>query len=168
LEQLSIRFPSPASRLAPDHEKFLSHGAGIYFPDFLSLQALHVPDFDRISTVQSSRLRTGSGQRYTFERKTPNVLIQHNAHVINYTRFVDGTCQMTRVTPPHSVERRNRWPVATGLRNFCTLSVLRMNDHWSLAMRDNYRSRRRSLRPIHSRRRCYMTHLSAPNLSHAS
>jgi hypothetical protein len=129
LEQLSIRFPSPAFRLASDHEKLVSHGAGIYFPDFLSLQAVHVADFDRISTVQFSRLRSGSGQRYTFERKAPNVLVQGcNAHVITYTRFVDGTCQMTRVTPPHLVERCNRWP--TGLRNFCALSVLRMNVHW--------------------------------------
>jgi hypothetical protein len=31
----------------------MSHGAGIYFPDFLSLQALHVAHFDRISTVHS-------------------------------------------------------------------------------------------------------------------
>jgi len=51
LEQLSIRFPSPAFRLAPDHEKLMSHGAGIYFSDFLSLQAVHVADFNRISTV---------------------------------------------------------------------------------------------------------------------
>jgi hypothetical protein len=43
-------------------------------------------------------------------------LFKGYAHVITYTRFVDNTCQMTRVTPPHSVERCNRWP--TGLRNF--------------------------------------------------
>ena len=65
----------------------MSHGAGIYFPDFLSLQAVHVADFDRISTVQFSRLRSSSGQRYTFERKAPNVLVQgqrtrHNLYPI--------------------------------------------------------------------------------------
>ena|SRR6267154_2530454 len=87
LEQLSIRFPSPAFRLAPDHEKLMSHGAGIYFPDFLSLQAVHVADFNRISTVQFSRLRSSSGQRYTFERNAPIYLFKeqrtrHNLYPI--------------------------------------------------------------------------------------
>ena len=58
----------------------MSHGSGIYFPVFLSLQAAHVADFDRISTVQFTRLRSGRGQTYTFERKTPNVLVQGATH----------------------------------------------------------------------------------------
>jgi len=46
----------------------MSHGAGIYFADFLSLQAVHVADFDRIGTVQLSRLRSGSLQ---FRKENP-------------------------------------------------------------------------------------------------
>jgi hypothetical protein len=80
LEQLSIQIPSPTFRLAPDHEKLMSHGAGIYFPVFLSFQAVHVADFDHNSTVQFTRLRSGRGQRFTFERKTPNVLVQKATH----------------------------------------------------------------------------------------
>ena len=55
----------------------MSHGAGIYLPVFLSLQAAHVADFDRISTVLFT---TDSGQRYTFEKKPPNVLVQGAMH----------------------------------------------------------------------------------------
>ena len=65
----------------------MSHGARIYFPVFLSLQAAHVADFDRISTVQFTMLRSGRGQRCTFERKTSDVLFKrqrkrHNLYPI--------------------------------------------------------------------------------------
>jgi hypothetical protein len=58
----------------------MSHGAGIYLPAFLSLQAVHVVDFDRTSTVQFTKLRSGRGQRHVFERKTSDVLVQGATH----------------------------------------------------------------------------------------